>query len=97
MDEEGFGAGILSSIMSKDIRFNPRPWVHHDFISSKKAESREQSFISIHAEVTRKVDALIAANERDLWFEELGLPKTRKIGLDDEKILTNIENKILRN
>jgi len=92
MEKKELGLGNLISLVSR-IRFNPRPWSNPDptSISSKKIEVKEQSFIDFHAEIVKKVDALITEHEREQFFEELESTLERKIGLDAEKILTEGE------
>ena len=87
MGKKESGLGIFTSIMNKNIRFNPRPWSNSTSISSKKIEVKEWKFIDLHAEVAGEVDALIAANEKELSPEELDLNLAGKTVLDTKNML----------
>ena len=53
-------AGALKSLKNKNIRFNPNPWKTKDDISTTtKINVEDDTFVDLHVEVAKKVDALI--------------------------------------
>ncbi len=71
--------GFLGKIKNVNIRFNPRPFSNPD-AGSGKVNTKNDSFVDLHLEVARKVDALISQNEseeeetskmtRPSWFQK---------------------------
>ena len=56
--------GFFSSLKGAKMRFNPRPF------SSKIAEMNNENFIDLHLEIAKKIDELIAKNEKELKLPE---------------------------
>ena len=59
-------AGLLSSLKNKNIRFNLKPWKTEETITgSTNVNVANNTFVDLHVEVAKKVDALIADMEND--------------------------------
>ena len=78
---------FVSSLKGMKFKFNPRPFSNPLPVSSEKFETVEESFIDHHAEVARKVDALIAEIDKETAFEEVDATPEEKMGLDPERTI----------
>lgn len=100
--------GILDSLKKWKIKFNPRPFLNPKtmFNISKDVPKftvvdetptmAKRNFIDLHAEVARKVDALISIMEQEAMTEETVL-ETRSeenMSLTPEKTLSDLEDNI---
>ena len=57
---------VFSNLKNKNIRFNPRPWKNPEAeTSSTNIEPVSDTFVDLHMEVAKKVDALIAEMEEN--------------------------------
>jgi len=54
---------FISSIKGKNLRFTSRPQEEITMSQTKKIDQPVDSFVNLHMEVARKVDALIVENE----------------------------------
>jgi len=70
--------GIISTLRSSNIRFNPRPWLNQEpTVEETIAEpmidttmvQEDKAFIDLHMKVAEKVDALIADIDSDGRFD----------------------------
>ena len=78
----------LKSLRDKNMGFNPRPFSSSIDPSSEKIDVAEDiSFVDLHLEVTRKVDALIAELEQETVIEEWELVPEEKIVSAPENII----------
>ena len=88
MDKKSTRWDTLKSLGNKNMRFNPRPFSSPIGPSSKKIDVAEEiSFVDLHLEVTRKVDALIAELEQETVIEEWELVPEEKIVSAPENII----------
>jgi len=95
MERDGFAIGVISSLMKKKISFNFHRFSNLRVSSSKKIDVMSEKIIDIHSEIIKKVDALIAANERELFTEEVEFIPLEKNDLNTETVLPIIkDNKI---
>ena len=73
---------VFSSLKNKNIRFNPQPWKSSETVaSSTNVKTSNETFVDLHMEVAKKVDALIAdmENEDSLDFPNGNVKSTLKI------------------
>jgi len=62
-----FGMGLISFIKEHNIRFNLRPFSSPTHIvSSQMVDARADNLVDLHLEIAKKVDALIAKNEKEV-------------------------------
>ena len=81
------GWDSLKSLKTKNICFNSRPFSNSQLSSEKFEVVEEPSFVDLHLEVTRKVDALIAELEQETVIEEWELAPKEKIVSAPENII----------
>ena len=56
--------GFLSSLKTKNIKFNPTPWKTEETTdASTNINVSNDTFVDLHVEVAKKVDTLIAEME----------------------------------
>lgn len=70
--------GIISTLRSSNIRFNPRPWLNQEssveetntqpVINTTMVEE-DRAFVDLHMRVAEKVDALIANMQSEEGFD----------------------------
>jgi hypothetical protein len=95
MEKDGFAVGVISSLMKKKISFNFFRFSNPGTSSSKKIDVTSEKFVELHSQIVKKVDALIAANERELFTEEIEFILLEKNDLNTETVLPIIkDNKI---
>ncbi len=70
--------GLLSSLKNKNIRFNLTPWKNEDTtITTTTVNVTNDTFVDLHMEVAKKVDALIAEMEGNEETEDTLVGKVR--------------------
>ena len=95
MERDGFAIGVISSLMKKKISFNFLRFSNPGTSSSKKIDITSEKNIDLHSEIVKKVDALIEANEKELFTEEIEFIPLEKNDLNTETVLPIIkDNKI---
>ena len=100
--------GLLDSLKKWKIKFNPRPFsdpkpmfniskdVPEFTVVDETTTLTQRNFVDLHAEVARKVDALIATMEQEAMSEETVF-ETRSeenIGLTPGQTLSDLEETI---
>ena len=64
------GLGLFSLLKNKRVRLNPTSWRNQIQPFNESIHSTKENTFNPHNEIVRKVDALIALNERENWSEE---------------------------
>ena len=64
------GLGLFSLLKNKRLRFNPTPWRDQTQPFNESIQFANENTFDPHNEVIRKVDALIALNQRENSSEE---------------------------
>ena len=59
--------GTFGWFKGKNIKFNPRP-----FTEKRQTRTVEKNTVDFHVEITKKIDALVEAHEKEVVFEEVG-------------------------
>ena len=55
---------------NKNIRFDSPPWFKHTHPLKEDIKFEKENTFDPHIEIVKKVDTLIAENEKETWFEE---------------------------
>lgn len=84
--ERSVNLEFFRSLMEWKLRFNPRPSSNAQPTSIERLEVIEENLVDFHAEIARKVDDLIVADETETVFEEVDVTPEEKMDLNPEKV-----------
>jgi len=98
--------GMLNTLRGYNIKFNPRPWADttQPTVNAKPVvktqnvapvQVQDRSFVDLHLEVSKKVDALIAQMEEEGKFDNWDAPSIEDVEVTPEQ--TELEKTVLRN
>ena len=86
----GSRMGMLSTLRGYNIRFNPRPWLNSQPTTTKPVKTQvlkpqvvktktvpDKSFVDLHLDVAKKVDALIEQMEAEGKFDDWEAPSAK--------------------
>ncbi len=92
MEKDGFAIEAGSSVKRKKINFNFLRFFNPKTSTSKKIDTTSERFIELHSVVVKKVDAIIATNEKENFTEEVEFIPLEKNDLNTETVLPIIKN-----
>jgi len=94
MGKRLIGIGALKSLKNKKIRFNLRPFSNSKHVENNNFEvAKDMSFVDLHLDVAKKVDALIAQLDQEQQQpQEWDMTPKGQPDLAPGKILSDIQN-----
>ena len=69
--------GIYNYLKGKNIKFNLRPFSNPQHSKNKKTDTTNSNLIDLHLEIVKKIDNLLADNEKNIDIKPSNIPKER--------------------